>query len=198
MRFIGKDQRKIVLATVDGCLIIIDFDYRLETGDILTQHWLDLSEDYFQELFSLAVCPKGEYICVEINEQENDYRERLVTYGLILLIIVKNNFIRVAFIDEIEGFLRPKMALECHGYQMNHILWIGLSSDKFGTAQIYDYDMDKKEFKELKEKRVTHHELNPIRLSRGVGSCGSSWFYTGELGKVMKLDFKVKDVSIRR
>ena len=202
LRFIGENQEKMVLATTDGWLVIIKFHYGLKTAEILNEHWLDFSQVNFQELFSVAVCPKGEHLCVEIDQEEKNHDRKMTPYALILFKIENDTFHQVAYIDESGGNLGPKMALECYGYLMNHLMWIGLSSEENGTILIYDYDFDKNEFRELKEKRFSHQELNPVRLSKNQSpstsdSC-SSFLYTGELGRVMKLDLEVKDVSLRR
>ena len=80
-----------------------------------------------------------------------------------------------------------KLALECFRYLGRHIVWVGLSSNPNGYVQVYHYNTDTDEFKELVHLSVRHMELNPTKLHL----LKNKFYYTGEFGKVMSLKCSV-------
>ena len=75
------------------------------------------------------------------------------------------------------------MALESLGNVGRFIIWVGLSGLENGVAQLYVYDTETGEFKELEGKRVSHRELYPAKIHL----LGTRFYFTGWNGKVMRL-----------
>ena len=189
-KLLGKEQKQGVVATSEGMLYLFQVNYGFKEGKILTYQKLDLFKEIRQKVFSIAACDEGKYLCVEIIESNS--KEKIPSMILILK-IQDRNFLLETQLGQVGLSRGPKKAIECYGYINGHIRWITLSSFSKGTAQMYDYDMKKKELKELKDKRIKHQEKNPAKLHR-LGS-GPSWLYTGEKGNLMKLSLTVKPVK---
>ena len=178
-RVLGDQEDRVVSITEDGYIILNQLEYAERTGKVINSYQVTPRERKLEVPLSVAVCPKGEYILVELGEKP--YKcSRVVVFRLTKKYIVKK-----ATIDQYTLNIGFKMGLECFKYAGSHILWVGLSTDYNGIAQLYDYDTETRELKEHKDKRVIHQEFYPSRLHRS----GDEFYYTGNFGRIMKLSF---------
>ena len=62
---------------------------------------------------------------------------------------------------------------------------MGLSRNIDGIVQVYEYNTEADDFRELRNQRVSHFEKYPTKLMR----VGDEFFYTGTKGRVMRVVF---------
>ena len=187
LKFLGKDEMRCIAASAEGFLHLISFNYEKNQGSILASCKTELFSELSQEFSSMAVCERGQYVFVEVTETVHG---QLMSSSLMIFKIVGDLIFEEAILENLDKSIAPKNALECFGYIDGHILWIGLSGFLKGIAQIFDYDIQKKELKELKYSRKPHQEINPVRLHR-LGRA-PKWLYTGENGRLMQLNLMIE------
>ena len=105
---------------------------------------------------------------------------------IILKITRQNTFVKRALLDENNDVITGKYAIESIGYFGDHLLWLGLSLNQF--VQVFDFNTETGEFKELRQKRVKHQEKFPLKLIH----LGEEFYYFGEYGKLMSLGLQLK------
>ena len=105
---------------------------------------------------------------------------------MVILKLSEGTFVKGASSEHYGEQIGQKWAIEWLGYAKKHILWVGLSMETVkdkGVMHVYDYDIEKNELKEVREKRVSHQERDPYRLHR----LGDKFYYTGMKGQFMSL-----------
>ena len=169
----------MISVTNDGYAIQYSLDYKQRRG-VITHKELELENDY-KNAVSVAVCSKNQYFLVEIGSSY--YTSRMI----ILKLSIQGTLYQRASIDLYNQWVGEKYALESLGYIGRHSLWVGLSKERDGFIQVYDFDTKTGELKELEEKRRGHGEECPFRLH----CLGDEFYYIGYLGKLMKLTAKI-------
>ena len=181
-RLFGEQEEKAIAVTEDGHILLYNLDYNQKTGSVINSFKIELKEERKEEAQSIAVCDKNEYAIVEIGQSESPW----VSSRMVIIKIEGDSLIKKAMIDQHSQKIGYKLALESLGYIGRHILWVGLSKLENGVAQLYVYDIERGEFKELQDKRVIHKERSPAKIHR----MGSELYYTGSYGKIMRLRLK--------
>ena len=106
---------------------------------------------------------------------------------MMMLKVNNNTLVKLHSVDQNSLNLGDKWALDCFGSFGRYILWVGLSMWGNGIAQVYEYNTDKGELRELQDKGVSHLEKNPNKLHR----LGTKFYYTGYNGKLMSLSLDI-------
>ena len=174
-RLLGKDEQRVVSLTGDGHIILYNLS-QPESRGVVSYHRIKLLEKRSEVCRSLAACGEGKTVLVAIGGFGGCSR-------MLLFKFVDDNLMNVASIDCLGKGLRSKLALECFGSVDTHILWVGLVKDEGGPAQLYDYDIQTGELKELEDRRVVHHEYYPYKLHL----LGDKLYYIGYYGRLMTL-----------
>ena len=175
-RVFGEEDESVVSVTNDGYIILHSLDYYNAVGSEVSN--LEFLEEAEEMPNSIAVCKKNEYVCVEIGKNASCLSSRMV-----ILKLTDNAFTMTASVDLVSQKIRQKWAVECFDYADRRILWVGLSSDENGPIQFFIYDTKTGVFKELEDRRESHHETEPLKLHR----LGDKFYYTGNKGKLMSL-----------
>ena len=177
----GPQDTQVASLTRDGYLFLYKMNYNQRQGSILGSYKIDLMKERDEEAKSLAVCDKDHHVLVEIGQFDDPY----ISPRMILLAIDKNNnnFTLKASIDCFNQNLGQKLCMDCYGYAGRDIIWVGFSGNENGVVQMYAYNMEREELKELEEKRVNHQEYYPVKVQR----VGGEFYYTGWSGRVMEL-----------
>ena len=91
---------------------------------------------------------------------------------------------KTACIDQVTLGMGQKWVLDCIGYIRGHIIWVGLENvSRDGVIQVYDYDTQTNNFRELQDKRVSHEAVYSIKFNR----LHQELFSTGRKGRLMSL-----------
>ena len=178
-RLFRKRDNRIVSVTQDGCLALYSLSDSKMRG-VFFEYALDLKEGRKEAPVSVSVWNNSKHVLVELSG--NTYH----TYPSSRMMVFKleeDTLVKKAIIDEYFQGIARKYAVDCLGYRGKYILWVGLSWEINGSAQLYAYDTKTEEFVELKEKRVFHHEVKPCKLHR----VDDLLYYTGCEGKLMVL-----------
>ena len=183
-RLFGNSEDQVILVTQDGFIMLYIIDFAKKIGSVVDQYEMLLNVSLEEIPKSLAVCSKNKYIFVEVGRSLNNTSSRMAIFkvsavGLTREAILDN--------DSDSNWQGQKYALEYFTSVGRCLLWIGLSRRRGGYVQVYSYDTESGEFKEMKEKRVLHLEDEPLKLDR----IGKKFFYTGALGKVMRIKLTV-------
>ena len=177
-RVFGESQKRVVSVTEDGYIILYSLGHAHKLG-IVARHQLDLIKTRKESLISVSVCPKDKYAVVEIAQNKGLYPcSRMLVYKLIAGTLIKTTSIDCS--NQKIGF---KYALDCFGYFGKCILWVGLTRDQL--TQVYYYDTERAELRELQESRVNHQEDRPVRLHH----LNRKLYYTGMNGQLLSLRF---------
>ena len=182
-KLFGEYQDKVVSITPDGLIFLHQFNYIQRTGTEVchAQETLDQSNEYGA---SIAVCEKGRYILVEIGMNwriGTNSCSKMSVYK-----IIANSLVKQSTIDMRCFGIGEKYALECYGYVGSHLVWVGASKGREGILQVFEYSTKDEELMELKEKRVSHLELEPPKFQR----FGQYLYFTGEKRKVLRVSFQ--------
>ena len=179
IKVFGPQDTRVASASDDGYLLLYKLNYSQRQGSIVGSYKIDLMEERREVVRSLGVCSKHQHVLVEIGLKVSPW----VSSRMLLFRMNNNQFTLKAFIDSLSQNIGRKYPLECYGYAGRNILWMGLSTDKNGVVQIYSYDIEREELKELEEKRISHQEDHPVKVHR----VGDGFYYTGYVGKAMEV-----------
>ena len=126
-----------------------------------------------ESLLSITVCPKSQYILVEIrNLYLKFYSSRMM-----ILKVTNDRLIKMASFDHLSQYIGDQHALEPIGYQGAHILWMGVSSKQI---QLYGFNTETWEFREFEDKRLDPKEFDPLNFA----VVGDNFYFTGQNGKL--------------
>ena len=179
-RVFGEQDTRVVAMTKDGYVLLYSLGDFSRRG-LVAHYQEELIEEKYEQTKSIAVCDKNEYVLLEI--AASGYSSRMIILKLTL-----NTITKVTSIDQYSHKIEGKCALEFYSYfGKNHSLWVGLSGNYNGPVQIFDYDAEKEELRELVDKRVSHQENGPLKLHR----VDENFYYTGFHGKLMCLRIRI-------
>ena len=182
-RLFGQNEENVVSITYDGFILLYQLNYEQKTGSVISNFKVQLLEEEGEIGTSVAVCDRNQYVLAEIGKSTN----HLTCTRMLFLKIEEDNLIIKSSIDTYFDLVGQKLALDCYGYARNHLLWVGLSRLEGGVAQVYDYDIERGELKELEEMRVVHQELDPAKIHKFQ----DEFYYTGSYGTIMKLSLGI-------
>ena len=174
-RLFGEQEDRVISVTCDGYLVLYRLNYDQMEGSVIADFKLELIEDRQEQPWSISLCDRNEYALVEMGA--------IICSRMMILKVNGDTLVKNAVLDQYNQKIGCKLASHSYGYLGRHILWVGLSMDDNGVAQIYDYDTQSGEMKELVDKRVGHGEFDPVKINR----LGDKFYYTGERGQVMSL-----------
>ena len=177
-RVFGEHEDRAVSITWDGHILLYSLGFGQRRG-VIDYSLMELIEDRDERGVSIAVCHKNEYVLVEIT----GWTDLSIVSRMLIFQVKEDSLVNKACFEQYSTNLLYKYALECCGYAGSHVLWVGLSRDDNGVVQLYDYDIDAEELRELKEKRISHQEKCPLKLHRLDGK----FYYTGWEGQLMSL-----------
>ena len=173
-KLFGEKEDRVAAVTVNGYVIVYNIDFDGKRG--VVAHYHEQLDTRKLNGLSIAVCPRNEYLCVEI--EADRYSSRILIFQLTV-----NSLIQKACISTRRQGIKTKFALEWLGYFGNDMFWVGLPYGDNAVAQVYDYDRGAQELKELEEMREVHQEDRPVKLIR----LGDKLYYTGRNGRLMRL-----------
>ena len=182
-RLLQETQDKVVSVTRDGVLVLYKFNFLKKKGSVIGKFDLDLIKERDEIALSIAVCPKGRFILVEVG------CEKILNFcsRTILVSLNDTKMAKKAVIDQYDRKLPDKLALGCLGYVGNHVIWVGLPCKKERNFQVLDYDIDVGEFREVRDKKMT---------SLGDGRCfkfsplGQYYYFVDYKGVVWRFCLK--------
>ena len=201
-QLLGKNEDKVVAITPSGYVILYHLDYTKKSGEVVNHLKIDLIEERREYLTKLAIDSKNEHLLIDV-QRLNPF----ICSRLLVLKISGTELVLKTALDQTTKSIKSKSALECLGYSGTNIAFIGLtqytkgSMDELpvedyggssylgsiipeaGIAQIYVYNIESEELRELDDKRVSHGEYKPTNLHRVDGK----FYYTGHNGKLMIL-----------
>ena len=174
-RLFGGNEDRVVSLTWDGQVLLYSLTGGQRRGVIHSSE-IELIGERDEMCVSLAVCEKNPYVLVEIGTGDEGISSRMI-----IIKVVGDTLINTALIDQFHQEIGFKYALECCGYAGSLILWIGLSNEKNGPAQLYKFDTETEELSEFQGKGVWQQEDFPFSLHPLNGK----YYYTGWKGKLM-------------
>ena len=178
-KLVGEQEDRAVAVTEDGYAILYTL-YPNEKSGIVAQYKEELLVEERQEkTISIAVCPKNEYVLIEIDCG-------LICSRMVILKLSEGTFTKTASLNMYGKTTGSKYALESYDYVGSHILWVGLSVFR-PQVYLFDFDTETGEFRELEDKRILHREKYSYKLHR----LGNQFYYTGVWGKVYRLSLTV-------
>ena len=129
---------------------------------------------------SLSVCSNNKYVVVDVG----DKRDNFVSSRMFIFEVNGSSLVKTERLDQYTKRIRSIWALESFGYAGTQAIWIGLLKD--GWAQLYSYDSERKELRELQHKKVLHKEYCPNKPHRLDGK----FLFTGDRRMLMCFCFR--------
>ena len=158
-RLLGKQDNRGVLITQDCHVILFSLGENQKEG-IVDSFKIEKFEERKESGQSIAVSDNGEYVLVELQIWVDPHPcSRMFVFQ-----VNGHSLVKKAILDLLSQGIGFKSALEFCGYAGSYIVWIGLSKQDNGPAQLYTYDTEGGELKELEDQRVNHQEFYPWRL----------------------------------
>ena len=177
-KLVGEFEDRVISARKDNILLLYKIDYLKKKGEVTTKLKLPVFELREEQVKTLSICPKKEYVFMEIGQVNSALCSRMF-----LVRLIGDTLTVTRKIDLYPEKLGVKIALECFGYLGHHILWVGLTKGKNGQAMMFDYDTETQHLRELKRVRAPHKELGPVQMVK----LGQDFYYIGYKGNPKKL-----------
>ena len=182
MKLFGDNEDRVVTVTKDGYVILYKFNFRRKTGWLVNNLNLHLVEETEEEGVSIAVCSRNRHVLVELMKKTVNICSRIIALEL------KNeNLVLKTVLDRLTEKIPVSLALENYAYIGNHALLISLCKKKDGFVQVYDYNTESGELRELEWKREVHQELDMVKIVK----LGNEFYYSGFYGNVAKLTIQI-------
>ena len=180
--FFGEEEKQIVCETISGGLSIFIFNFDLKKICAVYRCQFQLLDERSERPSYMAVDDQNKYIILEVTSIDSDTSSRMLLFEL-----RQRELVLVASIDRLTQSVNDLSAIGCCGNFGSDIVWIGLTIDDDGFAEIFCFNTESREFVELEKKRVIHQELFPFQMHR----LESQFYYTGLEAKVMKLTYEI-------
>ena len=177
----GTQEKRLVSITWKGFVLLQELDFEKKQGRLLDHSVLELKKDRDEHGTSIAVYQH--FMLVDIAQIVS----KNICSRKIVFKVVNDKLVKQVTLDQLALNINREVSHECFGVVGRHIMWVGLSGRKGGKIQVYDFDVEKRELRELKVKREYHMEEEPNRLCR----LGDHFYYTGSQGNVMRLSMGV-------
>ena len=177
-RVFGERENQVASLTKDGYVVL--YGLGAQNRRVIDSHEIQLLRERQEEAVSIAVSCDHKVALVEVGQYDHpSYCSRM----LVFRIDDENEdtLVHTTTIDLLGSRIGYKLALECCGSAGTHIVWAGISKDENGVVQLYDYDVEAEELKEVEEMRVSHQEHCPYKLHLLNGS----FYYIGQNGQLM-------------
>ena len=181
-KLFGEQENKVVFGTVcGGFLKLLKLNYQQKKGSVVESVPVGLIEQRKEILHSLSVCEKNQYVFVELGIMESFSIMR--SSRIMIWKLSGDRLTKQATVDQFVEGLKKTYVIHCFGYFGSHILWISPVSDINGVLQVFYFNIETREFKELKEKRHCHQVDYPAHLYRR----DDKFYYIGNCGNFMSL-----------
>ena len=181
----GLAQNLVTSLTQYGHLLVSELAHLSSKGKILTKFSIELSKANSEHAETVVVCPLSQYIFVEIYQRKHPF---LCSKMMIFSFRNKRLSLQAKINPLSSQRTGCKSAMTCLGYFKRNLVFLGLSLEIDGVAQLYSFNPETKHFEELKQARERHQELNPFTILR----LGNRYYYTGVAGKIMRLSLTFK------
>ena len=180
-KIFDEKEKSVISVTKGGLIEIFKMNYLTQGGYTIDHHDLELNRS-METASSLAVCVKSRNVLVLIKNLVSSNSTRMVIFELNKRRLIMNAQL------SLEGERIPEQfSLDCHTYAGQKILWVGLSTTRYGSVHVYEYDTQSSELRELSSTRAAHKEIDPVSFHRH-----RNWYYyTGSLGKLMRFKLKM-------
>ena len=185
IRLLGeKEDRLLFFTHKKPEVILYQLDYAQKTGSLLASVQVETVEGREEYGTSGALCQKSEYVLVELGYNNKEDKNPPLCSSIVVYKIEGDSLVKKASLDVF--YSTPggeKHKIQPCGYAGKHALWVGLSREYNKTCQIYAFDTESNELRELVDKQVDHGQKNPQSLE----VFGDQLYFTGESGKVNRL-----------
>ena len=166
-RLFGEKENRVVAVTEEGYVYLYSFGYENKMG-LVGHYQEELSEQRRESTRSIAVCQKNEYVFVEVSQSSNPF---LCSRMIILKLSQSQDILaKIASIDQYSQQIGYKYELECLGYVGSHIVWIGLTGGSKRLIQVFDYDLETQQFRELRVRESSVRRRMQASCTVWVGS----------------------------
>ena len=176
-RLFGKKENKVLSITGSGHQTLYCLFYGKRRG-VINSYEIELQYTREEECSSIAVCNKTEQVLVEI-------KGGFLSSRMLIFKVSGDDLVKITSVDLLREVIKYKYSLECIGRVGNHTLWVGLSRNLNGFVQLYDFNAETGELKEMEDKRVCHREFLVDQLIPLNGK----FYYIGRYGRFMSLTF---------
>ena len=176
-RLFGVDENKVICVTKKGYVYLTCFNYDLKKVCAFNTLKLNFIKKRKEIGFSISVSDNNDYALVEISGCHTDFP----LCSRMAVVKIKDRLLEVvALLDVYDQKLGLKYALQPCGFFGREMIWVGLNG--LDLVQFYAFDSQRRELRELEEKRMNHQEKKPFKMYR----IGNEFYYCGRNGKVMR------------
>ena len=178
LKIFGDKENQIICLDISGTIFLYSVCFQLKK--VCSKQSYQINSNWASNKFcsSLNISHNRRFILVGLKKNRS-YQSRVV----LLFELKRLSLRKLATLSEENQGIGYKTALEFLGTAGgDHLLWVGLSADD-GFAQIYDYNTESRELRELDEKRVRHQESFPKIIHR----LENKFYFSGKKDKIMEL-----------
>ena len=179
-RVFGEQRTKVVAVTMNGYVLLYSLSFGQKRG-MLGDSKIELMWERGESPKSIAVCEKNRFVLLGLGQSSFPF----ISSRMMIFQVYGDTLVQAAVIDHLYQDIGSKYSIDCLRYVGTHLLWVGLAFGKNGPVQVYDYNTESGELKELEDKRISHQENMPFKLHR----LNDKFYYTGLNGQVMSLSF---------
>ena len=176
-----KEESFAILARAwkDACILLFDSKFRRRSKgcSYFGRLELELETSENEVPCSISCGPLGKYLFFSTNNNTSKFALRIFVLRVADGVVAAqtNHFGKLS--------IRMLSPLACYGYVGDHLIFLSLPRIRSETTFLYDFDVKNGEVKELKSKRTKYLGHSPVKIVR----CGEHFYYTSDLGKVMRL-----------
>ena len=175
----GELEDRLMALNNHGMVFQCVFNYPMKRIRSVNQLQLKRKRNIGEKFYRMALCDKGQLGF--LSTSTNNGRPSRV----IVLKIYPQKFEQLASIDQNGGNPKCISLLEPCGYFGGHALFFGLCPAGICSIQLYDFDPQTNQLRELEENRRNHRVFDPSKLCRFQ----NKFYYVG-CEKLMKLTIK--------
>ena len=182
-RLFGDQEDRVMGATTHGHVCLYQLDYLKKRGSLALGVSYQLDQEAEEKIKSVTICSKNRYIFIEIGSGSN----RSICSRIAIARLHEAGITKINCFEQQTYQMGDKLALECYGYVGSHVLWVGLSKQKRGRSQVFDYDVSTGELRELSHLAMDLDESNPVKFER----LGNYFYFVGSKGKLLRLYLEI-------
>ena len=174
-KLFGFDQNQVVLLTTFGSIFLFTLKFDLKKVCAEKACKVKLLGDRAETFDSLAVSDNNKHVLAQIFSRGFKI-SRMMLFG-----VKGRALVPLTSFDLFDQRIDRQLLFQvgCHG---NHSLWLGLSRASNETL-VYDFDIESRKLRELREKRLYHLEFNLVKCQK----LEDGLYYTGDRGSLKKI-----------
>ena len=182
LKLLGESEEVIAVLNKLGMVVLINYDVKNRSYSIVQNLRFHLKKDREECPLSLEVMQESGFLCAQLIISESVF----VSSRFLIFEFNEAGLCMRGIYDVLKASPCNSMALGWLGALGGSQIFFRFAVNEGGDVGVFSFDQRTGRVRELPEKRVGHEESCVFSLVRFE----NSFYYTGTLGRLMRLDFE--------